>query len=145
MMNERLKWDETVLEWGEMVSKSIRWNQSGFRSHSRGESVGRAVRQSRIKSWYQSFCYFQNTFSIVLTRWTIIRITRCVIYIMYKCHADLFLWTWTWSWWRNFDSLLFNAEIKFYLPLLANFWEIFETVLLENSSIKESWVPFKVF
>ena len=25
-------------------------------------------------------------------------------------------------------------------PLLANFWEITETVLLENSSIKKSWV-----
>ena len=29
--------------------------------------------------------------------------------------------------------------------LLANFWEISETVLLKNSSIKKSWVPFQFF
>ena len=28
---------------------------------------------------------------------------------------------------------------------MANFWEISETVLLENSSIKKSWVPLQFF
>ena len=28
-------------------------------------------------------------------------------------------------------------------PLLANFWDISEAVLLENSSIKKSWVPIQ--
>ena len=35
---------------------------------------------------------------------------------------------------------------KFYLlNPLANFWDISETVLLENSSIKKSWVPIQFF
>ena len=29
--------------------------------------------------------------------------------------------------------------------LLANFWDISEAVLLENSSIKKSWVPIQFF
>ena len=43
---------------------------------------------------------------------------------------------------RGLYDMISSIEYK---PLLANFWEISETVLLENSSIKKSWVPIQFF
>ena len=43
---------------------------------------------------------------------------------------------------RGLYDMISSIEYK---PLLANFWEISENVLLENSSIKKSWVPIQFF
>ena len=77
-----------------------------------------------MREWYQSFGYFQNTFSVVLTRWTIVRITRGIINIMYKCHAYLLVWCWRWCWWRNFDSLLFDAKMTLVSSFRLKFWAV---------------------
>ena len=107
-----------------MVTKSIRWNQSGLHSLLHREPDSPWIPENSL--WYQSFSYFQNTFSIVLTRWTIIRVTRRIIYIMNEGHANLFVRSWSWCWWRNFDSLLFNAEIFFVSKFLKKYLSYLE-------------------